>query len=172
MKHFLLLLLLLLIATPARADDSISSFQWNSTKNTFQALTRALGWKDVPDQDATAYALTCSTWCTSFNSNLSTAYVARTGKSVTLCLQVSANSTAGVTGAMAFGGMPAAYRPTRDAFLIADPSIGGAFKAALVRVRTTGEVWFYGDTAATAFPSSSVLHTNSGDQICLSYNLQ
>lgn len=82
MKRFLLLLLLL--AAPARADDSISAFQWNSAKGTFQALTRALGWKDVADTDNGTFGCTyAGTGIWSTSQTISFNY-SRVGRTVTI----------------------------------------------------------------------------------------
>lgn len=148
MKRFLLLLLLL--ATPA--------FGYGNRVT------------EAPDYEYTTFAWTCSTWCTSFASGFSTGYVTRVGKQVVLCAQINANTTAGISGPLAFGGIPASMRPYRDAFTIISANIG-TWKNVIARVRTTGELWIYGDTAAGNYPSSTVFSTNSGDQICLTYNL-
>lgn len=46
----ILLVLLCLLASPALADDTITSWTWSSVTGTFQAKLAALGWKNVPDQ--------------------------------------------------------------------------------------------------------------------------
>lgn len=106
MNRFLLLLLLL--ATPARADDSITALTWNSAKGTFQALTRALGWKDVPDMESGTFTANF----TGPRSVSATIYYTRVGKQVTLMFASNNNATcsSGVPFT-ATSAIPAALRP-------------------------------------------------------------
>jgi hypothetical protein len=93
----LLFVLSLLIAWPCYADDAVTSFGWNSVTGTFQAMTRALGWKNVPDTNTAVYT-SGLTW--SGVSAPPTTYAlrfSRVGKNVTVDLNFTSVTLSGTT---------------------------------------------------------------------------
>lgn len=97
-KSLLLLILVCLFASPALADDTITSWTWSSVTGTFQAKLAALGWKNIPDISAGSFTIT---W-TGPRSSTSTATYYKVGKSVTV--NVPSNSAATCSSATVFSG--------------------------------------------------------------------
>lgn len=112
MKNLLLFLCLLFAAaSPARADDLGGNIYWNSVTNSFQALTKALGWKTIPDTESGSFQLTFSG---AFSSSPVYTWT-RVGKIVTMYIaqDISGSSCAAATMS-ASGAVPSSIRPAQS----------------------------------------------------------
>lgn len=101
----ILLLLALLLAPSAFADDAVTSFGWNSVTGTFQAMTRALGWKQIPDQviysnNPTITVTSGAGTCTNFTNSNGTLVYTKTGRLLTIDGQLGCGSESGTVAAI------------------------------------------------------------------------
>lgn len=102
MKRILLVLLsLAFLASPALADDTITSWTWSSVTGTFQAKLAALGWKNIPDQQiGTGYVPTFTpSGGGTITSNSTTLDWEKTGRAFSINGLISVNVSGTVTQA-------------------------------------------------------------------------
>jgi hypothetical protein len=159
----ILLLLALLLASPALADDAVTSFGWNSVTGTFQGLTRALGWKTIPDQDNGSFVFCFTTGVPS--SQCGTFYYNRVGKHVDLFWgPTSFSANASVSSiATAAGALPTLLTPSRAMIFLVPVTVAGSGSntPGEILFSTNGSVNFYQNNANTTY-STSIAVTNPG----------
>lgn len=138
----ILLLLSLLLAAPAYADDAVSGWTWNAVLNLFQAKTASLGQKNVPEQFFGSFSTTVSNGTTS----PSVAYtVTRTGNIVTLHVGTpTTNVTMASTTNLQLGAqLPTWARPKSPVQTAALVINNNASEVGTLRVDSSGFVLIY-----------------------------
>ena len=166
----LLLALLCLFAAPARADDAITGFGWNAVTGTFQALTRSLGWKSLPDYDSGTFIANF----TGPRSTSDTVTYLRIGKTVVLTFP-SDNSSA-CSSALAFTAaaatLPASLRPSGSIYngsIAVYDNSGGVTTAGNVTLTAAGAISINKDWATGRFTATGTCGWYAGS---IAYSIQ
>jgi hypothetical protein len=167
MKRFLLLLLLL--ATPAHADDAVTALMWNS-KGTFQGQTRALGWKDIPAQET---AIISNPPCNTCASNVSTIVLRyhKMGNTVLACVSGTATKSGSGGTINLQSAIPSGWSPANEQWWYFPAAISGTYALRMGRFAADNQLLIYADGAAGSFTAGQAISVAGGGNACTTYQI-